>query len=219
VFAAASVCLALAAHAAGGGGHPPPVAVVLAAVGLAARVCYGLAGRERGLAEMAVGLGAGQVALHLTFTLATLDPAAPTATGPGPGGHSHLAAAPHTAPTMLLAHTLAAAVTVAALRQAERTLWAAAALRSWLAGTGAAVLARFARLLAALGALAPARRPSPARPVVSACLSTACRANVMIARVGRRRGPPGGAARWGRTPERRPRRSPARGAVPRVSFG
>jgi hypothetical protein len=187
VFAAASVCLALAAHTAGGGGHPPPLVVMLAAVGLATRVCHGLAGREHGLAEITVGLGAGQFALHLTFTLAA--PAVPA--GAGAGGHGHLAATPHTAPGMLLAHALAAGVTVVALRRAERTLWAASALRSWLAGAGATALARFARLLAALGALAPTRRLSPARPVVPACPSTASRADTLIGRVNRRRGPPG----------------------------
>ncbi len=188
VFATASVCLALAAHSAGGGGHPPLV-VVLAAVGLAARVSYGLAGRERGIAELTVGLGAGQFALHLAFTLATLDPAAHA--GADPGGHSHLTAMPHTAPMMLLAHALAAGVTVVALRQAERTLWAATALRSWLAGAGATALARFVRLLAALRALAPARRLFPPRPVVPACPSAASRADAMIGRTSRRRGPPG----------------------------
>jgi hypothetical protein len=189
VFAASSGCLATAAHTAAGGDHPS-APVLLVAVALIARIAYGFAGRERGVVAIAAGVGACQLAIHLTIVLAALERPAGHA-----GVHDHLPAVVPTAP-VASAHALAAGFTVVALRRAERALWATAALRERLSEAAVAAvgatrqaLARLGGLLSVCSAAVPARPPrrgpgaaEPSRPAGTSS---------MLGRASRRRGPPG----------------------------
>jgi hypothetical protein len=190
-FAGSSVCLALAAHTAAGG-HRPGTILLGCAVALLTRVAYGLAGRERGLGAVLVGVGLTQLALHATFAV--------TSHGTGMAAQTLLPRGI----TMTAAHVTAAGLVATLLSQAEHALWTAATLRVAVArfrslsrATGLLVCAarRFTAALCMLltsegdasrawAAKTPGR-PRPTTPAPSVSL-----AGSLFARAGRRRGPP-----------------------------
>ncbi|ABD13524.1 hypothetical protein ThrDRAFT_03647 [Frankia casuarinae] len=114
VFASSSVCLAWAAHVSGGAPRPA-AGIMLVAVLLLTRVAFGLADRERGVAALLAGLGATQIALHVTFVLAH--------------PHTHLASGPSLDVPMTAAHGIAVGCVGLMLRHSERAVWCAAGLR------------------------------------------------------------------------------------------
>lgn len=122
VAGAATGALAVVAHVEGNGVLPGVGPVVLPVLLLAA-VAAGLAGRERGPAQLLLLVGAGQLAMHLLLSLTA-------ARGVGHGEH-----ATDSGPLVVAAHVLATLVVVAVLAGAERAVFA-------LAGALSSVLPR-----------------------------------------------------------------------------
>ncbi|MBM7751917.1 hypothetical protein JOE53_000637 [Microbacterium laevaniformans] len=110
-----------------GGGQAPPLWLIVAVTVLASPVAVALVGRRRSLLRTAAAIAAAQIALHTMFAVigpASL-PAAGTghvhgalSIGPAVAGSGHSAA--HLGVGMLLAHALAAVVTIALVAYGER---------------------------------------------------------------------------------------------------
>ncbi|MEO6089135.1 MAG: hypothetical protein ABIQ18_39085 [Umezawaea sp.] len=113
VAGAATGALAVVAHVEGNGALPGVGPVALPVLLLTA-VAMGLAGRERGPAQLLLLVGAGQLAMHLLMSLTS-------ARGVGHGEHTI-----DTGPLMVAAHVLATLVVVAVLAGAERAVFAVA---------------------------------------------------------------------------------------------
>jgi hypothetical protein len=153
-----STFVALLSHVAGGGAHPALIGILVPLV-LSVAVCTVLAGRRLPLPRVAASVLASQALFHALFVLGT--PSGVTAaSGPSAGaGHVHsvvlTSTAAHThvsGPGMWVAHAVAAAITVVALRRGELAAARLLAIgRFALAGVGAGVeagAARFGRVLA-----------------------------------------------------------------------
>lgn len=113
------------------GGPSPDAAIVFLSLALSGLVCTALTGRELSLWRLCTAVVLSQGLFHGLFTL---DPSshamATTAQPSGHAGHStqpmleHVVTAgamDHSAPTMGLAHAIAAALTIAVLRHGEVT--------------------------------------------------------------------------------------------------
>ncbi|CAG7844946.1 hypothetical protein USB125703_01199 [Pseudoclavibacter triregionum] len=171
--AAIAVVPAAASHGIAGGHAVAPI-VLLVALVLAAAVCVPLVGRSLSRVRLVAAVLASQAGLHLLYACG----AGASAAVDGPmGGHVHgpglapeaagaiAAAAGHAAPVdgpMLVAHLVAAVVTVAGLLRAERL---AAALVRAAEGLAAAI-ARLAEVVPALPISARAARPAAAPAVL-----------------------------------------------------
>ncbi|ODT22869.1 MAG: hypothetical protein BGN98_09845 [Microbacterium sp. 69-7] len=124
--AAIATTIASAGHTLGGG-QAPPLWLIVAVTVLASPVAVALVGRRRSLLRTAAAIAAAQIALHTMFAVigpASL-PAAGTghvhgalSIGPAVAGSGHSAA--HLGVGMLLAHALAAVVTIALVAYGER---------------------------------------------------------------------------------------------------
>lgn len=112
-----------------GGGEAPPLWLIVAVTVLASPVAVALVGRRRSLPRTAAAVAAAQIALHTVF--AAIGPASLSATGsahvhgplvlgPAVAGLGHSAA--HVSVGMLLAHSLAAVVTIALVVSGEQLL-------------------------------------------------------------------------------------------------
>jgi hypothetical protein len=177
-----AVFVAAVFHDGAGGGLPSPLAVTLS-LAFAVPLCIALSGRGLSLWRQAASVGVSQLLLHLLFGLGSN----PTGTSLRmPAGHLHAGshidlvagqAAPmqHDSPTMLLAHGLAAVVTLAALRYGER------ALRT-LADAAALLVTSIMRIVL-VPIEAPTREPARDVPIVPA-------ASVRVLGLLRHRGPP-----------------------------
>jgi hypothetical protein len=154
-FSVTAMVLALGAHVLAGG-PPPALLPTVAAVALPALAAGPLTRRRRGLLEIAVVLGAVQLALHEVFAAAATGPL--HATGHVHAmGHADAATGltGHSSLTMTGAHVVAVALTAALLTRGER-LW-------HLLVTWWRVLPRLVR--DAVGLL-PVPAPAPMVPVV-----------------------------------------------------
>lgn len=184
--------VAALSHTFAGGGAPGLLAIVVS-LAFAGIICIGLTGDAASTWRMSVSVVASQLVFHGLFALtgaagstgATLVEREPA------GAHHHALAlsvvssapaAPHAVhaylgSSMLVAHALAAIVTIVALRHGE------GALRGLLSTARLAVRILFARLA---GAIAPR---SPRRTLHTAPVATASVRDVLISPM-RHRGPP-----------------------------
>jgi hypothetical protein len=157
VAASISLFTAAAFHIIAGGAIPTPVAIVSCFV-VSSFVCVAFSGKKLSLPRLSVAVGLSQFLFHGVFSLWTTQPA--LALGAG-HAHDHMVMfLPNTTPAgadadMWLAHLIAAAATIAALRRGEAAFWGLlATARLWLGS-----------ILAKLAAVVPARTPRPAMPV------------------------------------------------------
>lgn len=128
--AAVTGVVAAVLHASAGGGFPP-LGVVLLAAAFSGLGGTALIGRTLSTARLAASVALGQVVFHLAFTLT----GSTEMTLADAGHHGMLAVvagqadalAHHSGPVMWLAHAVAAASTVVALRGAERVVWGVSA--------------------------------------------------------------------------------------------
>lgn len=129
--ASVAVFVAAFSHLVGGGSTPGLMGVALA-LAFAVPVSIALAGKSLSLVRLSVSVGFSQVLFHLLFGMGASG--GPTLTETGSPHHaavSVVAAAPgvaahglaHLGPWMWVAHALAAAVTIVALRHGEKTFW------------------------------------------------------------------------------------------------
>ncbi|NQX05709.1 hypothetical protein HQQ82_10585 [Rathayibacter sp. VKM Ac-2856] len=191
VAAVAATATAAASHTLAGAEAPAP-AILALATAFAAVVCVLLSGRTLSLARLAVSVLLSQLAYHSLF-LVTGGGGDVSVVGATAGGHFHgsgtvelvaggaaLDSAGHSAhtPLMLVSHLVAALVTVAALRHAERVFWT----------LGTAVLRVVVRLVARASALLEPLAASVA--VLGAVEPSAPRALDAVLRTLRHRGPP-----------------------------
>lgn len=145
IVALFSTFVAGLSHTLAGGSVPSIVAVVLS-LAFAGIVCIGLAGRTLSLARMAVSVLISQLIFHSLFSFGapggalTVSPSAVSSgavSSGGVGAHEHgpigvladLGSAPvghaagHDAAWMWVAHTIAALITIVALRHGETAFW------------------------------------------------------------------------------------------------
>ena len=133
VAAAVSLFVALCSHALAGGGMPGLAGIALCAA-FATLACIALAGRRLSLPRLSVSVVASQFLFHALFS-----EFAPSSGGPVvpamPGMHAvaegagiHATAHASMPAWMWLAHSIAAVVTIAALRYGERAFWAVVTL-------------------------------------------------------------------------------------------
>lgn len=186
VAAVAATATAAASHTLAGAEAPAP-AILALATAFAAVVCVLLSGRTLSLARLAVSVLLSQLAYHSLF-LVTGSGGDVSVVGATAGGHFHgggtvelvAGSAGHSAhtPLMLVSHLVAALVTVAALRHAERVFWT----------LGSAVLRVVVRLVARASALLEPLAASVA--VLGAVEPSAPRALDAVLRTLRHRGPP-----------------------------
>ncbi|MES2169769.1 MAG: hypothetical protein V4479_03480 [Actinomycetota bacterium] len=160
IAAAVSVFVALCSHTFAGGAVPSPAGVALC-LAFAGMACLALAGKTLSLPRLALSVTFSQFIFHGAFSLLGSAPAA-TTNGSMAGGmevHAlHLQAqadAGMAMPTWMWgAHTVAAVVTIAALRYGERAFWAVLALaRPFML-----------RMLAAVARAETPARPGPVNP-------------------------------------------------------
>ena len=189
VAAVAATATAAASHTLAGAEAPAP-AILALATAFAAVVCVLLSGRTLSLARLAVAVLLSQLAYHSLFLVTGIGGDV-SVVGATAGGHFHgsgtvelvaggAGGAGHSAhtPLMLVSHLVAALVTVAALRHAERVFWT----------LGTAVLRVVVRLVARASALLEPLAASVA--VLGAVEPSAPRALDAVLRTLRHRGPP-----------------------------
>lgn len=113
VFAAVCVALGAVGHMLASHASVPLMAVVAGFAGIAV-VAVVLAGHERSLTTILIGLLGGQFALHALFAAAQhgQSPHGPLSSGTAHGGYA-----------MTLAHVVAAVVSAWWLRRGERAIW------------------------------------------------------------------------------------------------
>ena len=123
-LATASALVASLSHVAGGGGLPAP-ALLIAALGLSGVVSVAATGRRVALWRTAIAVNSTQLTTHAVLSVADVGLASPVA-----NGHAHaamnIATSSHAMPmtsAMLVAHLLAATVTVLLLRFGESAFW------------------------------------------------------------------------------------------------
>lgn len=130
IAAAFATTVALFSHVLAGGGMPGPLGLVVPLV-LSIMVCVLLAGRRLSLVRLSVAVALSQLLFHTLFVLG----APPAATMATPGHHMTdmvlpaVASGQHpmTDPALMwLGHAIAAAITIAALYNAERVVVALA---------------------------------------------------------------------------------------------
>ncbi len=118
VFTAVCVLLASLGHGLAAG-HAPAAAAIVAGAGAVGLAAARFTDRERSLTQIAAGVTAAQLGLHLLFN---------SIQAPGPAEHMHVlvteSAAPVTGgPQMWLAHFVAGLIAAWWLRGGEQTLW------------------------------------------------------------------------------------------------
>jgi hypothetical protein len=190
VAAAFSTFVALLSHVTGGGSAPGAVGVAVP-LALSVLVCVALAGRRLTLPRIVLSVAASQFLFHTLFVLGSSS----GVSGSSPAGHAghagHAGAvgavelsvtaghpASHTTGAMWAAHIVAAAVTIAMLRQGDAALTRLAEIALFVAHAVVRVLAL----------LAPATFPRPATATVDAVVRP-LRERLAIGDVSRR-GPP-----------------------------
>jgi hypothetical protein len=184
VAAAFSTFVALLSHVTGGGSAPGAVGVAVP-LALSVLVCVALAGRRLTLPRIVLSVAASQFLFHTLFVLGSSS----GVSGSSPAGHAgHAGAvelsvtaghpASHTTGAMWAAHVVAAAVTIAMLRQGDAALTRLAEIALFVAHAVVRVLAL----------LAPAIFPRPATATVDAVVRP-LRERLAIGDVSRR-GPP-----------------------------
>ncbi len=143
IVALFSTFVAALSHASAGGAVPSIVAIVVS-LAFAGIICIGLAGRTLSLGRMAVSVLVSQLIFHGLFSFGgpggalTVSPSSASAGAAGAGAHEHgpigvladLGAAPvgHGAGHdhvvwMWVAHSVAALITIVALRHGETAFW------------------------------------------------------------------------------------------------
>ncbi|MBX3089057.1 MAG: hypothetical protein KF772_00540 [Cryobacterium sp.] len=183
IAALVSVFVAAFSHAVAGGQFPG-IGGLLLSLALSTLVCIALAGRKLRLASLSASVLLSQGMYHWLFG-GMPDSAISTSVAPQLG-HSHLAgsslpvgaAHAHTSTEMLIAHVLAAVVTVLALAFGERAMLAIARV------AGRFLIPHLAR------AIDPELPAAPAHPAVSRTQTVRTRLELLDHSGLRHRGPP-----------------------------
>ncbi|MDJ0349900.1 hypothetical protein [Cryobacterium sp. PH29-G1] len=125
--AVVAVLVAALSHIAGGGSAPAPLALALA-LAFAGMVSVVLAGKKLSLMKLSVSVAFSQLLFHLLFALGgtagTMTVAGHHGSTTVLVGAASAAPAMHSGGAMWIAHTVAAVLTIVALRRGERAFWA-----------------------------------------------------------------------------------------------
>jgi len=153
IAAAFATTVALFSHVFAGGGMPGPLGIAVPLV-LSLMVCVLLAGRRLSLVRLSVGVAVSQLLFHTLFVLGAPAAAATATPGhhmtgmvlPAVANDQH----PMTDPALMwLGHAIAAAITIAAVYNAERVVVALASLaerfRVWWGAVSAPAPVRVTR--------------------------------------------------------------------------
>lgn len=125
--AVVAVLVAALSHLAAGGNAPAPVSIALA-LAFAGMLSVALAGKNLSLVKLSISVGFSQLLFHLLFGLGGTAGSMTVAGHHGSAtvivGAASASPSMHDSGWMWLAHTLAAVVTIVALRRGERAFWA-----------------------------------------------------------------------------------------------
>ena len=125
--AAVAVLVAALSHLAAGGSAPAPISIAIA-LAFAVMISVLLSGKQLSLPKLSVSVGFSQLLFHLLFGLGGTAGSMTVAGHHGSTtvvvGAASASPAMHDPGWMWVAHTLAAVVTIVALRRGERAFWA-----------------------------------------------------------------------------------------------